>query len=617
MRTPRIGFSLRALGGALVLALAASCATTRRPAPLPVAPAASTWVEEQDSDDVVKLTVVGTNDLHGWIEPHERDLRDGGAPILGGIDIFAGYMKILREKRPGGVVLLDGGDLFQGTLVVNMTEGQAVIKAYNLLDYDAAAVGNHEFDYGPRGSSEIAMTDADDPLGNIKYRIAEARFPFLVGNVYDKVSGKPVSWFNTKPSVLLERKGIRIGVIGLSTPMTPAVTLAQNVTSLEFRPLAESAVTLAAELRSRGAQIVLLTLHAGTGCNHGADPKDATSCDPSGELYKLLHEIPAGTVDAAVAGHTHQYLANFLNGTPSIQSASFGIAFGVIELWFDKKTGKLVPERTAIWPTTHLCRQTFNANGDCRKEAAGGLKRATFMGEQVSPDEAVAEALRPDIRMVEKRKNEALGPVLEKKFGRSRVKESELGDFVTDVMRSSIGGAHLAMTNSGGLRADLGLGPLTYGDVFNAIPFENRLATMELTGTQLLAILRQGVSGDHGILQVSGVRLEVLESGLEPCAADAGRLVSAVFDDGSSIDPAASYVVVANDFMAGGGDGFDKVLKKVSPDLVKVRVDLPPLREMVVSHLRIHPELTAPPPSGKPRITFVRPVCAPSSAAAP
>jgi 5'-nucleotidase len=516
---------------------------------------------------------------------------------------------VLREKRPDGIVLLDGGDVFQGTLVVNMTEGEVVIKAYNLLEYDAVALGNHEFDYGPEGEPVVALTPADDPLGNIKKRVAQARFPFLAGNVFEKATGKPVQWPNLRRSALIERKGVRIGLIGLSTPMTPSVTLAQNVASLEFRELEQTTIELAAELRERGAQVVLLALHAGTGCPVGTGPHETQACDVRGELWRLLHEIPPGTVDAAVAGHTHQYLAHFVNGTPSIQSGSFGVAFGVVDLWFDRRAGRLDTSRTRIWPTVPLCRKVYPSTGDCRQEVKGEEPvPAIFLGEIVQPITAITDALRPELKLVEHRKNELLGPVLEDPFTRSRVDESDLGDFVADVMREALPGTHVAMTNSGGLRADLDSGPLTYGAVFSALPFENRLAQVTLTGDQLVELLRQGVSGKHGIVQVSGIRLEVLDASAKPCRPEEGRLVTAIFDDGRPIVADATYEVVMNDFMATGGDGFQAVLSKLDPDQIRVRHDLPPLREVVVSHLRVHPQIKGP-TRGPRRIRFVTPRC--------
>lgn len=591
-----------AVASLILAALSGACASTPR------ADLSSTAAASAESERFVRLTVVGTNDLHGWLEPHARPSDDQGRPMLGGIDAFAGYLDILRAKRPDEVVLLDAGDIFQGTLVVNMTEGQAVIDAYNQLDYDALAIGNHEFDYGPEGAPVTAMTPQDDPLGNIKKRIRSARFPFLVGNVFERETGKPVQWENTRRAILIERRGVRIGVLGLATPTTPSVTLADNVKDLSFGPLADNAIELAAELRERGAQVVVLVMHAGGGCEPGTGPDDTSTCDSDSELAELLRELPRGTVDAVVAGHTHQFLSHFVEGTPAIQSSSFGVAFGMIELVFDRQEGRVDASQTKIWQPVATCRAVFEATGDCRRNGRGPVRPATFLGETVRPSERVLKTLKPTLGLVAERKGELVGPVLERPFGRSRLRESDLGNFVADVMRATVPGTHVAFTNSGGLRADLDVGPLTYGDVFNALPFENRLAVMQTTGRELFAMMRQGVSGHHGIMQVSGLRMVVAEWGGPTCTDDGGRLLGLEFEDGSPVDPDATYQVVTNDFVATGGDGFHHILAAME-GRVTVRHDMPQLREIVVAHLRVRPDLKGPMPPPKPRIRFMRPTC--------
>src|SRR6476646_8714910 len=130
--------------------------------------------------DSITLSVVGTNDLHGGV------VSDQGR---GGLALLDGYLRNLRAARArdgGAVLLLDAGDLFQGTLESNLNEGAVVISAYNALGYDAAAIGNHEFDFGPAGPSVSPQWPEDDALGALKARASEAHFPFLAANIIDK-----------------------------------------------------------------------------------------------------------------------------------------------------------------------------------------------------------------------------------------------------------------------------------------------------------------------------------------------------------------------------------------------------------------------------------------------
>ncbi len=569
---------------------AAACASA------PVSPTARGG--PSDSGRFVRLTIVGTNDLHGWVQPHPRSIP-GAPPILGGVDAFAGYLKILREKRPGDVLLLDAGDLFQGTLVDGVTEGASTVRAYNALGYDAVAVGNHEFDYGPVGPDVVAVHPGEDPLGNLKARMKQARFAFLTANILDQKTGEPPPW-PARQTMLVRRGGLVVGLIGLTTPDTPEVTLAQNVAGLAFEPLAATAIDQAKKLRAQGAQVIVVLAHAGGSCRPGGDPRDENSCDLSGEIFRMVEAIPPGTVDAVVAGHTHQYIANFVHGVPVIQSGSHGVAFGVIGLWFDRKARHVDQQRTRIWQPVPICREVFASTHDCRHEAAGPLVPATFLGEVVQPSRKVEAALRPDLRRVVRLKNERLGPSLDSPFTRSLWKESSLGDYVADVMRESVPGTQVAFTNSGGLRADLTPGPVTYGEVYDALPFQNRLVVLHATGRELLAFFEHGVRGEHGVLQTSGVRLRVAA----PCSGKPAHVVSAVLADGTPLEPDRTYQAVTNDFIASGGDGFGVVLRDIDRDHIVVRNDLPSLRDAVVASLRAHPEMRGP-RGGQPRLKFV------------
>lgn len=562
----------------------------------------------------VHITIVGTNDLHGWLEPHDPE-RAGEEPVLGGVSTFAGYVAILREQRPDSVVLLDAGDLFQGTLVANMTEGAAVIKAYNLLRYDASAIGNHEFDYGPEGDSNVARTPSEDPLGALKKRLQEAKFTFLTGNIFVKDTNEPVAWPNTARSIIIRRHGLNIGIIGESTPTTPAVTLGQNVGTLDFKPLVPTTIELANDLRARGAQIVILTVHAGAGCPREQDPHELTGCT-GGEIFPLLRELPPGTVDAVVAGHTHQFLANFVNNVPAIQSKSYSEAFGVIDLAYNTQTGKVDQSETRVWQPVPICRLVHQDTSSCRF-GSGPLVVPTFLGETVVPDAGIEDALGPDLQAVSTRKSEKLGPKLEFPFTRTREGESDLGDLVADVMKDAVPGGQIAVVNSGGLRADLAPGTLTYGRVFTALPFENRLSVLQLTGAELVALISKGLEGTHGVLQMSGIRVQAIEPGSKACEEGGSRVVSATLESGGPVVPTETYTVITNDFVAGGGDDYDTVLNQVDPSRITIRYDLPPVREEVVAWLRFHPEMNKPIKPPKPRLSFVKPRCKSPSSSSP
>jgi 2',3'-cyclic-nucleotide 2'-phosphodiesterase (5'-nucleotidase family) len=229
----------------------------------------------------VVISLVGTNDLHG---------RIALLPWLGG------HLANLRSARraDGAVLLVDAGDLFQGTLASNLTEGAAVVRAYNALGYAAAAIGNHEFDYGPSGEATFPRAPSDDPRGALRARAREASFPFLAANIVEASSGNSPRWDNVSPDLLTTVAGVRVGIVGVSTEATPTTTLAVNFRGLAMRPLADTVSARAASLRARGAAVVVVLAHAGGACRRFDQPDDLSTCDAREEVFELARALPEG-----------------------------------------------------------------------------------------------------------------------------------------------------------------------------------------------------------------------------------------------------------------------------------------------------------------------------------
>ncbi len=457
----------------------------------------------------LRITIVGTNDTHGWVMT-QVDKFPQGDIRYGGVAAFASYLRILREENPGGVVLVDGGDLFQGTLMSNVTEGSVVIDAFNLLGYDAAAIGNHEFDYGPVGPVSAVQVGMD-AFGALRARIAQAKFPMLSTNIYEAASGLRPSWLPGDGTTLIERRGVKIGIIGLTTPQTPTTTLPINVASLKFKSLGFEAMTAANRLREQGADLVIAAIHAGGKCIDNEHHHDTSSCDTdSGEVFEMMRAVPAGTLDAIVAGHTHAQMAHFVNGTPVIESWALGRYFGVIELNLDPVTKKVIADKTSLTSAIEIC-ETYDATTQsCEvkklKNHAADVKPvpARFHGHPIVPDPELVEALRPAERQVAELQNRDLGISLSETLGRNYESESALGSFLADSMRAMCH-ADVAMLNPGGLRADLKKGPLKYGAVYEVLPFDNSVATLDVTGEQLQRLLNAAYGSRKGVFQISGL----------------------------------------------------------------------------------------------------------------
>lgn len=521
----------------------------------------------------IHLTVVATNDVHGWIER--------GPDGVGGVDLLAGTVEIARAQGP--VVLVDAGDMWQGTLASNVTEGAAVVDLYNALGYDAAALGNHEFDFGPPGDRMTAKFPGDDPLGALKARAAEAHFPLLAANVV-RADGSVPPWM--KAGVLIERDGVRVGIVGMATPDTPQVTVGANVRELRFLDPVPAAIAEGKRLRAAGAEVLVLLAHMGGTCLEDG-------CE--GALLDLLRALPPGLYDAAIGGHTHRVVQAEVNGIPLIESGALGRAFGTVDLALDPGTHRVIA-----------------------KESAAGIeiRDGLFRGKQVQADPAVAARLAPWVERVAEVKARSLGARLPKRLTLDYDGESDVGNLVAEAMLSLVPEADLAVTNSGGLRAELPEGEVRYGDVFETLPFNNGLAVIETDGVGLRELIRAGFAGVHGGLQLAGGSAVVdqgrcAEADLDGDGAitplDRDRLLSLQVH-GKPIDPKGRYRVVTNDFLAGGGGGWDKVLARLAPGSVRVRDDLPLQREALVQWLRGRGEVMVP-ARGRVELRGVAPVC--------
>ena len=514
----------------------------------------------------VELSIVGTADLHGRLSLLTR---------------FGGYVRALRQARPGRVVLLDSGDVFQGTLESDLNEGAAVFNAYRALAYDALAIGNHEFDYGPSGPAPTPQKPGEDPRGALKARAKQAAgsFPVLSANLSE--GDRPLGWENVPPSTMVVTgSGVKVGIIGVTTEDTPRVTIAANFVGLKVLPLAESIRRETLELRRAGADVIIVAAHAGGRCKDFRDPDDLSSCDPRSEIFDVARALPAGSVDAIFAGHVHAGIAHNVNGIPILESHAYGVAFSRIDLVFDPQTRKVRVGR--LHPPVSI-----------------DPKATAYEGLPIVEDRAVAAIAAEARAQAQARRGEPLGVELDDAMTRSYDQESALGNFMSAmILGVAPRPTRLAIMNGGGLRADLPAGKLSYGALYDAMPFDNRLALVTMTGRELRQTLARNLGDRVGILSLAGARVTarcqdralvvdvLLERsprlGLDavPSSLRVAELVPLRDDE--------EVVVATNDFLATGGDGFPLIPRVVVPS------EGPALRDAIAEQLRQRAGLVRP-----------------------
>ena len=469
--------------------------------------AAGAVADAIQAPDALTLSIVGTTDLHGFVFP-----RDG----RGGLAVFGGYLANLRAARAsdgGGVVLLDAGDTYLGGIESNMSEGAVVVDAYNALGYTAAALGNHDLEFGAVDAWPFARP-AGDARGALKALAHQARYPMLAANLVDAGTQAPVSWPNVAPSALVTVAGVRVGLVGVMTYDALSLTLAANVGGLATAPLVASIEREATALRAGGATVVVVVAHAGGSCAAFSAPDDLGSCDDSAEIFDVARRLPAGLVNTIVAGHTHDGVAHRVAGIPIVQAFSWGRAFSRVDLRVARVSGAV--EGARIFAPQDICAFQDAGTGDCAPGPSATARAPHYEGRGVTPLTAVTEAMTPALGRVADWRAAPLEVTLDAPIGRGPGDaESPLGNLFADALAAAVPGADAALSygaGPGGLRADLAAGPLTLGALYDLFPFDNRVVALTLSGADLQALLLDHLRRPRWrarALGVSGLRVEI------------------------------------------------------------------------------------------------------------
>jgi 2',3'-cyclic-nucleotide 2'-phosphodiesterase (5'-nucleotidase family) len=499
----------RALPALLLLLLAACAPAKEELRPTPAAAIASAPGAPTAPRRTLRLVL--TTDEHGWLEPL---VDEASQRQLGGMLAFAARLEEERRGR-SDVALLSAGDMWTGPYESTVLEGIPMVKSMNHLGYLAAAVGNHEFDFGVK---------------TLAKRQSEARFPLLGANIVEAGQDTSPPW--AQRSVLLEVGGINLGVVGLSTEDTPMVTDPRHVVGLEFRGYEETLRGEVPRLRAAGAEQIIVLLH------------DRVST--AARMAGLLRELG---VHAVAAGHAHASEVLIDTGTtPDDVSDDIVICNGGAYL-------------------RSYCRIDFAFVGNRLVERSAHIEAVERgIAEAVSREDPLLVQIIDDARA----RSEASGrEVLATAAAPISRHSGALGQLVVDSWLDALPYVDVAITNAGGLRQDISKGPVRMRDVVGALPFNNSLLVLELTGEQLSEALEnpESVAG--------GVRFTYSsEQGQR-------RLLELSRADGRRIGPRERLKVVVNDFMYRGGDRYH--LKRHDPKPEETAIDW---REPLLFRLR-------------------------------
>ncbi|MET0749194.1 MAG: 5'-nucleotidase C-terminal domain-containing protein [Rhizobium sp.] len=466
-----------------------------------------------------QLNILHINDFHSRDESINKFDATCSADEESKKECFGGAARLkteidLRRKALDGqnVILLDAGDNFQGSLFYTTYKGQAEVELLNAMKFDAMTVGNHEFDDG-----ESALAPFLDKV----------QFPVLGGNVQADAQSKLGD--RIKKSVVLTIGGQKIGIVGVVTTETPA--LASPGPHVKITDDVQAINAEVDMLKSQGVNKIIALTHVGY--NRDLD---------------TIAKIPG--VDVVVGGHSHTLLSNT---DPK--------AAGPYPTMVDNSGGYKVPVVTAASYSRYLgdIVVTFDDNGVV-KDAKGD---PILLDSSVTPDPTmlarVEELAKPIAEMRKKVIGTSESPI-EGSREVCRAQECSMGNLVADAMldRTKAQGISIAIQNGGGLRASMPSGNVTMGDVLTVLPFQNTVATFQLTGADVLVALENGLSqisdGAGRFPQVSGLKYSFDKT--KPAGS---RVVSAEVKQGDDfvlLDPKKVYGVVSNNYMRSGGDGY-------------------------------------------------------------
>ena len=496
-----------------------------------------------------ELTLAHLNDTHSHLEPVPVDLTLGGVKTtvqMGGMARIKTTLDQMRAEDPA-LLLLHGGDAVQGTLYFTLFNGAVEYDFLNRLGVDALTFGNHEFDRG---------------LQPIPGWIGQSRFPWLSANI--DFSAEPSLAPLVSPFLVKQVNGERVAIIGVTTETTPQTTL--DVGKAVFMDAVTSVRHQVAVLTATGINKIVLLSHLGYAQDLALAAQVAgVDIIVGGHSHTLLGEVPA----LATFGLTPE------GGAPTVVLAPDGAKVLVTQAWqWGQLVGRLQvrfnPAGQALsWRSSPVLPvgDTFTRSGVMVLPGTAPYQELVQTLTQyglahiVAEDPGLSALLAPYTEQVAAFRSVAVATAAE---ALPRGLNSGPGPLAADSMLAAVPHAQVAILNQGGVRKDLAAGTISVGDVLEVMPFANTLVLVDLTGAELKTALEEGI--DFLLTKypqqvpplmpyVGGVRFSV-----QPTAVKGLRVASLAVKDASGayqpVLPAATYRVVVNAFVAGGGDGF-------------------------------------------------------------
>ena len=492
----------------------------------------------------IEVQILAINDFHGNLEPPAGSSGRIEGIDAGGAEYLATHVAALEATNRKNTVVVSAGDLIGASpLLSALFHDEPTIEAMNEIGLDINAVGNHEFDEGTdelRRMQEGGCHPTDGCLDGDGF--AGADFQFLAANVVSQQTGETLF-----PPYAVETftGGAKVAFIGMTLEGTPTIVTPEGVAGFDFLDEADTANALIGQLERRGIENVVVLIHEGGVPTGGGYNGCAGITGPIVDIVERLDD----QVDAVISGHTHQAYNCVIDGIPVTSASSFGRLVTDMDLTIDRRSKEIT---------------SISVNNE-------------IVTRDVAPASAITALIDRYRVLSDPLANRVIGTITADILrAQNAAGESALGDVIADgqlaaTAPAGLGDAQVAFMNPGGIRADLlfaasgseGDGNVTYEEAFTVQPFGNSLVTVTLTGAQIEEALEQQFCGINAtaprVLQPSAgfaYTWDATAIGAADCATADAVDPATITLGGVTVDPAASYRVTINSFLATGGDGF-------------------------------------------------------------
>ncbi|MGM0216943.1 5'-nucleotidase C-terminal domain-containing protein [Enterococcus sp. AZ126] len=506
-------------------------------------------VVQQSQAENIPFQILGINDFHGALNTTGSFFDDQGNKVAnaGKAPLLAGYLNRAQEQfkaaNTGAQTLrVQAGDMVGASPASSgLLQDEPTIKVLNQMDFSVGTLGNHEFDEGLQEFNRIMLGEKpeNDPYGILmSYPREASKTQIVIGNVVKKGTEEiPFGW---KPYTIKEvgtvNNKVKVGFIGVVTTEIPNLVLKEHYEAYDFLDEAETIAYYSSQLKNQGVNAIVVLAHI---------PATSKANKVNGEAAEIMTKVdeiyPDNSVDVFFAAHNHQYTNGVVNKTRVVQSTSQGKGYIDVQGTLDPKTNDFVDTpKASVLPVDPAAKDTPEI------------------------DEKVEATVKDAEERVAKVTNKKIGTAKEAGAITREVnesKESPLGNLITDgqiAMAKAQGiEADFAMTNNGGIRADLAVGEnraITWGAAQAVQPFGNIMQVVEMTGAQVEQVLNEQYDEEERyFLQISGLSYTYVatEDKNQPF-----KVQDMQTKEGTPIQADKTYLVVVNDFLFGGGDGF-------------------------------------------------------------